>query len=409
LTDSTTGTVTQPASATSSAARRALLERAPVVVAARRTPIGIRGRSLAGYTADALAAPVIRAVLDDASSWEGMPAAGIADVVLGNCLGPGGNTARVAALAAGLGATVPGMTIDRQCGSGLAAVIEAATAMRAGDERPRIAGGVESASTAPVRSIGGVPYSRAPFAPTGFPDPDMVRAAEDLAAARAISRERQDSYASLSHRRAETAAAIGAFDDELVGLEPGAAQSAAVPSRPLSDDGIGSVSSSKLARFPALFPGGTLTAGSSSRISDGAAVVLLAPAGTAPGLALLAHATIGCDPALPGLGAAPAIREALERAGLDIGEIAALEIVEAFASQTLAVLETLGLADDDPRVCADGGALALGHPWGASGAVGVVRLFSRLVRGGAPCGTLGVVAASIGGGMGVAAVFEVVR
>ena len=400
--------MTEPAT---TPARRALRESAPVVVAARRTAIGIRGRSLAEYTVDELAAPVIRALLADRATGPEAPL-GIADVVLGNCLGPGGNTARVAALAAGLGPAVPGMTIDRQCGSGLAAVIEAATAIRAGDERPRIAGGVESASTAPVRSIDGVAYSRAPFAPAGFPDPDMVQAADDLAAARSISRERQDAYAALSHDRAGKAAALGAFDDELVALEPSAAHSTGRRGEPVDrprDDGIGSVSRAKLARFPALFPGGSLTAGTSSRISDGAAAVLLAPAGAAPGLALLAHATVGCDPALPGLGAAPAIREALARAGLDTGAIAAFEIVEAFASQTLAVLEELGIADDYPRVCADGGALALGHPWGASGAVGVVRLFSRLVRGGEPAGTLGVAAASVGGGMGVAAVFEVVR
>ena len=389
-----------------------LLKGAPVVVAARRTAIGIRGRSLAEYTVGQLAAPVIRALLADAAGatlTDETPAVAtgihIADVVLGNCLGPGGNTARIAALAAGLGVTVPGMTIDRQCGSGLAAIIEAATALRAGDERPRIAGGVESPSTAPVRSIDGVPYSRAPFAPEGFPDPDMVRAAEDLATSRSISRDRQDAYAARSHNRARLSAARGAFNDELVALAPR-------PTSPTSgprDDGIGSISPATLARFPALFPGGTLTAGTSSRISDGAAAVLLAPAGSTPGLALLAHATVGCDPALPGIGAAPAIQEALKRAGLDTSAIAAFEIVEAFASQTLAVLEALGLPDDDPRVCADGGALAYGHPWGASGAVSVVRLFSRLVRGGEPAGTLGVAAASVGGGMGVAAVFEVVR
>ena len=398
-----------------------------MVVAARRTAIGTRGRSLAGHTADVLAASVIRAVLTDVEAWvsaPGIPTVGmpsnidIADVIFGNCMGPGGNTARVAALAAGLGVEVPGMTIDRQCGSGLAAVIEAATALRAGDDRPRIAGGVESPSTSPVRSIHGIPYSRAPFAPEGFPDPDMVQAAQDLAAARSISRERQDAYAARSHRRAEAADARGAFDEELVAIETSmaahssgdaAAGLAGAPLRTPRDDGIGSLSRSKLARFPALFRGGTVTAGTSCRVSDGAAAVLLAPAGSAPGLALLAHATVGCDPALPGLGAAPAIQQALDRAGLDTDAIAAFEIVEAFASQTLAVLETLGLADDDSRVCADGGALALGHPWGASGAVSVVRLFSRLVRGGEPAGTLGVAAASVGGGMGVAAVFEVVR
>ncbi|WP_234010335.1 hypothetical protein [Streptomyces sp. SPB074] len=148
-------------------------------------------------------------------------------------------------------------------------------------------------------------------------------------------------------------------------------------------------------------------------MSDGAAGVLLVPGGahrgTAPGLAARAHAVVGCDPALPGIGAAPAITAALDRAGLGRADVAAFEIVEAFAAQTLAVLDRLGIGEDDERVCADGGALALGHPWGASGAVAVVRLFSRLVRGGAAAGGISVAAASVGGGLGVAAVFEVVR
>jgi acetyl-CoA C-acetyltransferase len=371
-----------------------------VVVAARRTPIAPRGRGLHSFTVDQLAAPVLRASLVDGFEALGGPRA-LGDVVLGNCMGPGGNPARVAALAAGLDPSVPGLTIDRQCGGGLAAVIEAATAIRAGDDRPRLAGGVESASTAPVRSIDGLAYDRAPFAPAGFPDPDMTRAADDLADFVGISRASQDAYAARSHRLAVDATARGAFDAELV------------PFASLAhDDGPGAVAERTLARFPPLFPDGTLTAANSCRVSDGAAAVLIAPGhsrGSAPGLALRAHATVGCDPALPGIGAAPAVATALERAGLTLDEVAAFEIVEAFAAQILAVLRELGLGDDDARVCSDGGALALGHPWGASGAVSVVRLFSRLVRSGAPAGTIGVAAASIGGGMGVAAVFEVVR
>ncbi|MGA7148583.1 MAG: acetyl-CoA C-acyltransferase, partial [Microbacterium sp.] len=175
------------------------------------------------------------------------------------------------------------------------------------------------------------------------------------------------------------------------------------------DDAIGGAEP-LLARLPALFAGGTLTAGTSTRIGDGAAVVVVAPAGAlAPGLAVRASAIVGCDPALPGIGAAPAIRSALDSAGLTASDVAAFEIVEAFAAQSLAVLDRLGIAEDDPRVCADGGALALGHPWGASGAVSLVRIFSRLVRAGAPAGTVGVAAASVGGGLGIAAVVEVVR
>jgi len=324
--------------------------------------------------------------------------------VLGNCMGPGGNPARVAALGAGLGFAVPGLTVDRQCGSGLAAIIEAATAIAAGDARPRIAGGVESASTAPVRSVDGIAYARAPFAPAGWHDPDMTQAAEDLARHDGISRERQDAYAARSTQRAAQADAAGRFADDLVPL-PGAAERDEPSTRHFDR---------LLPRFIPLFADGSLTAGNTCRVSDGAAAVLLVPGGAslrgaAPGLALRGHAVVGCDPALPGIGAAPAILEALERADVDLASLQAIELVEAFAAQTLAVLDRLGVAEDDERLCADGGALALGHPWGASGAVSVVRLFSRLVRGGAPAGTLGLAAASVGGGLGVAAVFEVVR
>lgn len=371
----------------------------PVIVAARRTPIGTRSRALAELRAEQLAGPVIRAALADAEAATGS-ALTVADVVLGNCMGPGGNPARVSALAAGLGVSVPGMTVDRQCGSGLAAVLVAVTAIRAGDERPRIAGGVESASTAPTRSVGGVPYDRAAFTPSGWPDPDMLRAAEDLAQVDAITRERQDAHAARSHRRARAARNAGRFDAELVPLAGLG-----------SDDSIG-VADSLLTRLNPLFPGGTVTAGTSTRISDGAATVVVVPrrlrAGTA-GLVIRGHATVGCDPALPGIGAAPAVLAALASAGVGIGDVAAVEIVEAFAAQSLAVLSRIGVEDDDPRVCADGGALALGHPWGASGAVSMVRLFSRLIRSGAPAGTLGIAAASVGGGMGVAAVVEVLR
>lgn len=368
----------------------------PVIIAARRSPVGTRGRALAHLRVEELAAPVIRAALTDAQAAHGSPFT-VADVILGNCMGPGGNPGRISALAAGLGHGVPGATVDRQCGSGLAALLDAAAAIRAGDRRIRVAGGVESASTAPVRSVDGIAYGRAPFAPAGFADPEMTRAAEDLAGLGGIPRARQDAHAARSHARARAAVSAGRFDAELV---------------PLSglhhDDAIGGAER-LLHRLPALFPGGTLTAGTATRIGDGAAALVLGPAGSGPGLAIRASAVLGCDPALPGIGAAGAIQDALHSAGWDLADIHALEIVEAFAAQSLAVLDRIGIADDDPRLCADGGALALGHPWGASGAIAVVRLFSRLVRAGAPAGTRGVAAASIGGGMGIAAVLEVVR
>lgn len=371
-------------------------DRDPVIIAARRTHIATRGRALARATAAELAAPVIQHTLRDARRV----AAGeieVADVVLGNCMGPGGNLGRIAALGAELGFGVPGGTVDRQCGSGLAAIIDAAAAIRGGDARPRIAGGVESASTAPTRSTDGRPYARAPFTPAGFADPDMVRAAEDLAAHDGISRRRQDAHAARSHARARAARTAGRFDDETVPI---------LGSR--DDDAIG-VADAVLARLPAVFPGGTVTAGNTARVSDGAATVLLVPEGRGPGLALRAAAVIGCDPALPGIGAAAAVQAALASRMLATREVEAFEIVEAFAAQSLAVLDRLHLSEDDSRVSTDGGALAYGHPWGASGTVSVVRLFSRLVRGGAPSGTYGVAAASVGGGLGVAALFQVVR
>ncbi|GAA3607295.1 thiolase family protein [Nonomuraea rosea] len=369
---------------------------APVVVAARRTPIGTAGHAFKELAVERLAAPVIAAVARDVAGRRAD------DVVLGNCMGPGGNVARVSALAAGLGHEVPGLTVDRQCGSGLAAILVAGQAVRAGEMDFVIAGGVESASTAPLRTHRGAaqPYDRAPFAPDGHPDPDMGPAAEALAAACGISRERQDTYACRSHAKALAAC----FDEEIVAIGERSRDQRPRPLRAAS-----------LARLPAAFvAGGTVTAGNSSPISDGAAAVALVPerlrAGL-PGMRLVAGAVTGCDPALPGWGPVPAVRRVLARAGVDMDRIAAVEIVEAFAAQVLAVTDALGLdplGADGERVCSGGGALALGHPWGATGAVVVTRLFSRLVRAGAPAGTMGLAAAAVGGGLGVAALFEVV-
>ncbi|GAB3127516.1 thiolase family protein [Glaciibacter psychrotolerans] len=392
---------------------------APVVIAARRTPLAIRGARLAQIPAEQLAAAVIGATVQDARAQDARAQDATAEqsiprsvggVILGNCMGPGGNLARLSALAAGLDVKVPGMTVDTQCGSGLSAILSTAAEARLdATERVWIAGGTESASTAPTRSQAGRAYARAPFTPAGFPDPDMGSAAQALAELDGIDRRAQDAYAERSHRLALAAQAAGRFDAEIVAL-----------GHELHDHGPRNGMRAMLPRFPALFASspehaGTVTAGNSSRNSDGAAAVAIVAGssrGEAPGLALVASATIGCDPSLPGIGPVDAVLALLAERGVSLDDVAAVEIVEAFAAQTLAVLGRLGLAPGgvvDSRVCADGGALALGHPWGASGAVSVVRLFSRLVRGGAPAGTLGVATAAIGGGMGVAALFEVVR
>lgn len=380
----------------------------PVIVAARRTPIGTAGHAFKALTVDQLAAPVIAAVAREVAHL-GIP---VEDVVLGNCTGPGGNLARVSALAAGMGHGVPGVTVDRQCGSGLAAILLAGQAILGGEMGLVIAGGAESASTAPLRAHRGLagqaaaPYERARFVPEGHPDPDMGPAAEALAAVRGVSRERQDAYACRSHANALAAREAGRFDQEIVAIDGR-----------VTDQRPRALRMESLSRLPAAFvPGGTVTAGNSSPVSDGAAAVALVPerlraAAGLPGLRLRAGAVVGCDPELPGWGPVPAVRRVLRNAGVDLARVAAVEIVEAFAAQVLAVTDALDLdplGTDADRVCADGGAIALGHPWGASGAVVVTRLFSRLVRAGAPPGTLGLAAVAVGGGLGIAALFEVV-
>ncbi|MFC4944615.1 thiolase family protein [Pseudonocardia sp. GCM10023141] len=372
-------------------------DRTPVVVAARRTPIGNARGALRRHTVDALAAPVLRAVLADA----GLATAD--DVLLGNVFGPGGNPARVAALRAGLGDGVGGMTIDRQCASGLAAITTAASMIRAGEADVVLAGGVESASTAPLRAWRDgptTPYARAPFAPASIGDPDMGPAADLVAAEAGITRQRQDVFAARSHARAVAAQRAGRFDAELVPIDDVASDQ-----RPRAGFTV-----ERLARFPPAFtPDGTATAANSCGVSDGAAAVLLMTESRRsrlglPGLRLVAARTSGCDPNRLGLGAVPAMRAVLTAGVVDVAGIG-VEFNEAFAGQALACLDAAGI--DEQVVSPDGGAIALGHPWGASGAVLVVRLFSRMVRTAGP--RLGLSALSAGGGLGVAALWEVVR
>lgn len=368
-----------------------------VIVAARRTPIGTAARSLAARPVDELAA----VVLAETARLVAPSGLAIDDVILGNCMGPGGDLARIAALRAGLGPEVPGVTVDRQCGSGLDAVLQAVSRVRAGDARLVLAGGAESASTAPQRSWpDGTPYTRAPFAPAGFPDPDMGQAAEAVARLRGIERERQDAWAARSHARAVAARAAGRFDAELVPVDEVTAD----------DRPNARMTTAVLARFaPAFAPDGqgSVTAGNSCGFSDGAAAMAVTTPEIArelglPALRVRAAAVAASDPALPGLGAARAARIALDRAGLAPRALGAVEITEAFAAQLLAVSDELGL--DEEAISADGGAIALGHPWGASGAVLVVRLAARLLADDDDRPALA--ACSIGGGQGVAMIVE---
>jgi acetyl-CoA C-acetyltransferase len=384
------------------------LDRTPVVIAARRTPIGTAGHALAGVDLVGLLAPVLRALVEDL----GPAAPAVDDVVIGNCRGPGGNPARVAALAAGLGVAVPGLTIDRQCGSGQEAVHQGATAVRAGVAELVLAGGAESASTAPWRlarpttSTGlPVPYERAPFAPSKIGDPDMGPAAETVAAMCGVTRQRQDAYAARSHALSLAAARAGVFDAELVPV-------AGV----VSDERPRRLTETALARMrPAFAPGGTVTVGNSCGVSDGAAAVAIVPAYLrealgVPGLALRGWVCVGLDPNTPGLGPVPAVAKLLKGLGVELAEVAVVEMVEAFAAQVLACTDALGLDPLDPagpdagRVCPQGGAIAMGHPWGASGAMLLVRLFAQMVRVDGP--RLGVATCAVGGGQGLALLAE---
>lgn len=414
-----------------------------MLVAGCRTPIGTAGHSLSTVDAPALAAPVLAEAARRSASLR-LP---ITEVVLGNCLGPGGNVARSATLAAGLGINVPATTVDRQCGSGLEAVRYAAALVSAAapgmtpppaqppttahshrDVPPLVlAGGVESASTAPWRYWPPSPgssqppstesrYTRAPFAPAGFPDPEMGPAADDLARVRGISRRKQDAYAARSYERAVAAMAspsyaydvipVGSIHhderprpmtvDRLTRLRPAFATSSARESEPGS-----------AASVVTLGEVGTVTAGNASGISDGAAVVAVTTAAAAstagmPAVSIVSSAVAAGDPALPGAAAGPAALLALRRAGIGSDELAVIEVVEAFAAVALAFADDLGV--DAERLCAEGGAIAYGHPWGASGTIALVHAISQLRRSAEPA--YGLVACAIGGGQSIAMVLH---
>nr|WP_246253837.1 acetyl-CoA C-acyltransferase [Isoptericola chiayiensis] len=351
-----------------------------------------------------LAAGVLAAVARDAgaagpvgtSGTHGVAGPDGLEVVLGNAAGHGGNVARRAALA-GLGARVPGLTVDRQCASGLAAVAVGAALVDAGQAGAVLAGGVESASRAPARSHDGCAYVRSSFAPPPWADPEAGEAADRLARERDVPRERQHRYATASHRRVRAARTAGRFSGEVV---------AGGPTR---DEHARDLAAAVLDRLPGAFAtDGSVTAASAAPAADGAAAVVLVPDGV-PGLRLRAVVTTAGDPAMPLLAPVEAVRAACRRGGVTVDDLAAVELVEAFAVQALCVADDLGIDPADPRWNPDGGALGYGHPFGASGAVAVVRLFARLMDGGAPAGSLGVAAVAGTGGLGVALLAEVVR
>jgi 3-oxoadipyl-CoA thiolase len=394
-----------------------------VIVDAVRTPIGRHGGALAAVRPDDLAAVAIRALLDRTA----IDPALIDDVILG-CANQAGedtrNVARMALLLAGLPVEVPGQTVNRLCGSGLQAVAAATHALKAGEGDCFIAGGVESMSRAPfvtLKTGEAWPRSAPPTADTTvgwrFINPTMNPAwtislgetAEEVARRYGVSREDQDRFAAESQRRAACAVAEGAFEDELVPVSvKGAGKSAPTQverdEHPRPDATVES-----LGRLKPAFAGngGTVTAGNSSGINDGAAALLVMERGLAqargylPLAKVVATAVAGVSPEVMGIGPVPAVRKALARADLEAGDLDLIELNEAFASQALATIRELGLAQD--RVNVYGGAIALGHPLGASGARILTTLVHALRRRG---GRYGLAAMCIGVGQGIAMIVE---
>lgn len=383
--------------------------RIPVIIAALRTPIGRVNGTLRDIEPSQLAAPLIARILRDT----GVKASEIDDVLLGNAANSAGNLARLAALEAGLPVSTPGVTVDRQCGSGLEAITLAARMIQAGAGRFYLAGGTESASRAHIRlrpplERGGelAPVKRARMAPDEIGDPDMGVAAENVATACKISRERQDAFALQSHRRAVEAAVAGRFAREIVPVET-AAGSVSRDECPRANASLETLQRLK----PVFVEGGTVTAGNACPINDGAAVVLvtsLAEAqrlGVSFALEFVDAATAGVDPNLLGLGPVPAMQKLKARqSALDPAKVDFIEFNEAFASQVLGSLDQLDIAAE--RVNLDGGAIALGHPYGASGAILTVRLFSQMLA--SPKGTEGLAMMGVGGGMGIVTLFRAV-
>ena len=393
-----------------------------VIIDAVRTPIGRYGGVLSTVRPDDLAARVIEAVVER----NGLPPDAVDDVVFGCTNGAGEdnrNVARMAALLSGLPVEVPGVTVNRLCASGLEAVSHASRAVRVGEGDLLLAGGVESMSRSPfvmlkpersfprgnvtlVDSTLGWRFIN-PRMEERYSTESMGETAENVAERYGVSREDQDAFALESHRRAVAATEEGRFDDEIVTVD--APQPKGPPVTIHSDEGPRpDTTLEKLAKLRPVFrEGGTVTAGNSSQLNDGAACLVVCTEerarelGREPLARVVASAPAGVDPAYMGVGPVPATRKALERAGLTVDDLDLVELNEAFAAQVLASIRELGIPHEKLNV--NGGAIALGHPLGQSGARLLGTLIWELRRRG---GRYGLATMCIGVGQGLAMVVE---
>jgi acetyl-CoA acyltransferase len=389
--------------------------REPVIVAAARTAIGKAKRgSLATTRPDEMAAAVIQELLRRSP---GLDSADIDDVILG-CAFPEGqqgmNMARMVSIRAGLPVSVPAETINRFCSSGLQSIAHAAFAIMAGQLGVAIAGGTESMSMVPMT---GFKFAPLPYLAENMPQAftSMGLTAENVAAKYGISREDQDAFSLTSHRRAATAVESGRFDSEIVPLEVSIVQPGGNGNKktktfvfkrdegPRADTNLEALAKLK----PAFKEGGSVTAGNSSQMSDGAAGVLIMARSKAEALGLVplvrfvSFAVGGVPPEIMGIGPIVAIPKALALAGLSLKDIGLIELNEAFAAQSLAVIRELEL---DPEITnVNGGAIALGHPLGCTGSKLTTQLIFEMKRRNVE---FGMVSMCIGGGMGAAGIFE---
>lgn len=387
------------------------MKRDAVIVSAVRTAIAKQGGALATVPAHVFGAEVIKEAMRRANIGPEM----VDDVIMGNVLSGGGNIARLTALQTGLSLELTGLTVDRQCGSGINAVNLAAQAIRAGDGDVYVAGGVESMSRAPyLMDRPEKPYSSTPpsfrksqLSPKKIGDPPMGITAENLVKKYGISREEQDEFALRSQQKMARAMKEGRFKEQIVPItvpvkkgDPIIFDTDEHPRPQTSMEAL-----SKLP--PAFLEGGTVTAGNSSGLNDGAsALVIMArekaeELGLTPLAVIRAYAVAGVDPNIMGIGPVPATKKVLKKAGLSLDDMDLIEINEAFAAQVIACDRELNM--DPEKVNVNGGAIAHGHPLGATGAILITKAVYELQRSG---GRYALITACIGGGQGIATIIE---
>lgn len=387
------------------------MKRDAVIVSAVRTAIAKQGGSLAGVPAHLYGAEVVKEAVERAKITPNM----IDDVIFGNVLSGGGNIARLTALQAGLPIEVPGMTMDRQCGSGMNAVALAAQAIQSGAGDIYVAGGIESMSRAPyLMERPEKPYSSAPpsfrrglLAPEEIGNPPMGITAENLAREYNISREEQDEFSLRSQQRMARAMEEGRFEEQIVPIKIPVRKGEPIifdkDEHPRPNSTL-----EGLAKLPAVFlKNGTVTAGSSSGLNDAAsALVIMArekaeELGIQPLAAVRGTVVAGVDPNIMGIGPVPATRKLMDKLGLTVHDMDLVELNEAFAAQVLACNRELEINPDKLNV--NGGAIAHGHPLGATGAILITKALYELQR---IKGRYALITACIGGGQGIATVIE---